>query len=61
MHDLWVKGFDYILKHSKSIVDKLWSELFLGYMKVCETISQNIDFLYEHLCYNPRVKINNEM
>lgn len=61
IHNLWVKGSDYILIHSKIIFDKLWSELFLGSMKICETISKNINFLYEHLCYNPRVKINNEM
>lgn len=33
INDLWIKGSDCVLQHSKSIGNKFWSEVFLSYMK----------------------------
>lgn len=60
INDLWIKGSDYLLRHSKSIGNKFWSEVFLSYIKISEIISKNTNPLYEHIWYNPRVKINKE-
>lgn len=34
INNLWIKGSDYVLKHSKSIGNKFWSEVFLSYLKL---------------------------
>lgn len=36
INNLWIKGSDYVLKHSKSIGNKFWSEVFLSYIKISE-------------------------
>lgn len=60
INDLWVKGSDYILKYSKNMGNKFWSEVFLSYMKISEIICKNTNPLLKHIWCNPRIRINNE-
>ena len=62
VNSLWLKGTDFIADISNSINNIFWKEVFCSWIKIVKITADQIENIpFEHVWFNPRLKINNEL
>mgnify|MGYP003685689069 FL=1 len=62
VNSLWLKGTDFIADINNSINNIFWKEVFCSLIKIVKITADQIENIpFEHIWFNPRLKINNEL
>ena len=62
VNSLWLKGTDFIADISNSINNIFWKEVFCSWIKIVKITADQIENIpFEHIWFNTRLKINNEL